>query len=667
MSTQQGIFSIKKTLAASLMMMMWILILLFSVVQPGLAEGSNVSSGGNTPATPQQGPTDPAELQAFLDQLLGKEMKEQHIAGAAVSVVKDGKLFFSKGYGYADMAKGVPVDPEQTIFPVGSISKLFTWTAVMQLVEQRKLDLDADINTYLDFRIPETYPQRITLKHLLTHTPGFEERLFEFDALQATDLVPSGKWLASHIPARVRPAGEIAAYSNYGAALAGYIVERVSAQSYDRYSQEHILGPLGMSYTTAQTPLPSELRAHASVGYTYVDGKFQAFPEYMAQLAIVPAGGIQASADDIARFMIAHLQGGRYSDASIADARILKETTAGQMHNTLYTADPRLPGTAYGFFDFSDNGQRTLGHSGGAHPFYTLLLLLPGQHLGVFVAYNGEAGDALTLQHLGFQRAFFDHYFPAPAVKPMQPPKDFAGRAGQFVGTYRVMEGSYTSFEKVMVLMGSTVEIANPRDGTLLLKTPWGDWRFVEASPLYFRSVDGAFSILFREDHHGHITHLFTGITPMFGFEKLNWYETPGFNMALLLACLLLFLSMIVLASVRAFRNRRSGDRKPEPRTARVARWIILAISILDLLFLAGTVLWGNPAPLFGISMIYKVVLGLGVLSALLTAGSLLHVVLAWKKSFWGIAGRVHYTLVTVAALAFVWFLNYWNLLGWRF
>ena len=127
----------------------------------------------------EQGPTDPAELEAFLDELLAKDMEEYHIAGAAVSVVKDGKLFFAKGYGYADLEKGIPVDPEQTIFRIGSIGKMFTWTAVMQLVEQGKLDLDADVNTYLDFRIPDTYPQPITLKHLMTHTSGFEDRWLE--------------------------------------------------------------------------------------------------------------------------------------------------------------------------------------------------------------------------------------------------------------------------------------------------------------------------------------------------------------------------------------------------------------------------------------------------------------------------------------------------------
>ncbi|HEX2741407.1 MAG TPA: serine hydrolase [Rubrobacter sp.] len=612
-------------------------------------------------------------------------MQKHHIAGAAVSVVKDGKLFFAKGYGDADLENGIPVDPERTNFRIGSLAKLFTWTAVMQLAEQGKLDLDADINRYLDFPIPDSYPQPITLKHLMTHTAGFEDLYYERLAKDPNDLLPPREWLISHMPARVRPPGDIAAYSSYGTALAGYIVARVSGEPYDQYIQEHILNPLGMVHTTARSSMPPDIRAHTSVGYTYEDGAFQVFPdtsdmgqpalEYsdMGQPALVPAGDMHASATDMARFMIAHLQNGRYSDANIAEARILNKSTMQQMHTMLYTPDPRLLGTAYGFFDFSDNGQRTIGHSGGSDPIFTLLLLLPDQNLGVFVAYNSQGGEDLILQHLGFQRAFFDHYYPAPALKPVQPPADFAEEAGRFEGTYRITGGtpgtSYTTLEKVGGLLGiSTVTISDSGDGTLLFTNPWDEWRFVEVEPLYFRQVDGPFNILFSEDDQGRITHMFTDYTPMFAFEKLDWYETPGFNMALALGCVLMFVSMIAAVLIRFIRNRRpSGDREPAPRGARVAYWIIVGICVLNLLFVIGTVLWGNPVPVFGVSMIYRIVLGVGVLAAVLTVGALIYSVLAWKRGYWGNAARVHYTLVTVAAVAFVWFLNYWNLLGWRF
>lgn len=185
--------------------------------------------------------------------------------------------------------------------------------------------------------------------------------------------------------------------------------------------------------------------------------------------------------------------------------------------------------------------------------------------------------------------------------------------------------------------------------------------------PLYFRQVDGPFGIVFSEDEKGRITRMFTDFTPMFAFEKLNWYETPGFNMPLLAVCFLVFLSLIIVLVIRAIRNRLSANRKPELRRARIALWIILGICVLNLLFVIGTVLWGNPQPLFGVSTIYRIVLGLGVLSAMLTIAALVCTALAWKNSFWGTVFRIYYMLVTIAAVAFVWFLTFWNLLGWRF
>jgi len=648
------------------------LVILLSTSGSATGQENGVASGsdGTTTTQPQQGPTDPAEMETFLDKELGKEMEKHHIAGAAVSVVKDGKLFLAKGYGHADVENGMPVDPERTIFHVGSVGKVFTWTAVMQLVEQGKLDLDADINTYLDFRIPDTYEQPITLRHLMSHTSGFEERWLDSVVSDASELVPAREWLVSYMPARVCPPGDCAGYSNYNAMLAGYIVARVSGQPYDQYIQEHIFDPLGMAHSTARSPIPPDLRAHASVGYTYEDGAYQAFPDYTAQPALWPSGAHQASVTDMARFMIAHLQDGRYSDENIAGARILEESTVRQMHSTLYTPDPRLLGSAYGFADLSDNGQRTLGHEGYFPPMHSQLLLLPDQNLGVFVAYNSEGGGALTKQHVGFQRAFFDHYCAAPAVEPVQPPADFAERAGRFVGPYRFASSPATTFQKVGGLVGAnTVQIRDPGDDTLLLSIGGYEWRFVEVEPLYFRQVDGPFGIVFREDDGGRITQMYTDLMPQYTALKLAWYETPGFNVPLLLACVLVFLSMIPVAVIRFIQDRRrDGDRKPAPRGARVAFRIVLGICVLNLLFLVGMVPGFNPpTELHGAQLIVKVVLGLGVLSALLTVGALVYSVLAWKNRYWGIAARVHYSLVTVAAVAFVWFLNYWNLLGWRY
>src|SRR5215208_6581135 len=205
-------FIIKRFMAISMMIMLAVVIVL-STSGSAMGQENKVTAGENGPTTSsqQQGPTDRAEMEAFMDEELAKEMEKHHIAGAAVSVVKDGELFFAKGYGDADLKKGIPVDPEQTNFRTGSIAKLFTWTAVMQLAEEGKLDLNADVNTYLDFRIPDTYPQPITLKNLMTHTAGFESLYYERVAKDPTTCCPHANGLSQICrlgfvrPARLRP------------------------------------------------------------------------------------------------------------------------------------------------------------------------------------------------------------------------------------------------------------------------------------------------------------------------------------------------------------------------------------------------------------------------------------------------------------------------------
>jgi CubicO group peptidase (beta-lactamase class C family) len=648
---------------------MMTLAMLLSIVAPAVAQQNPVMSGGNVSITPTagQGPTDPAELETFLNDFFATTMKEYHIAGAAVAVVKDGKLFFTKGYGYKDIEHGIPIDPEETMFRIGSNTKPFTWTAVMQLAEQGKVDLDADVNTYLDFRVPDTFPQPITLKHLMTHTSGFGERWLESLASDESELMSERDWLVSNMPARIFAPGEAVGYSNYNAMLAGYVVSRISGQRYSQYIQEHILDPLGMSHSTATSPAPPALQANLSGGYRYVDGGFEPVPIYKSQPAGFPSGVIQATVTDIARFMIAQLDYGRYSDKEIPEARILQEGTARQMQDTPYPIDPRLRGMTYAFADLTENDVWTLGHQGYFPPMGSQILLLPDQHLGIFFAVNTLDSGPLTTQHTGFQRAFFDHYFSAAAAEHIEPPADFAERADRYVGLYRRTSYPHSTPDKVADLFGAfTYTVSAPGDGTLIVSMEGFELRFVEVEPLYFRQVDRSSSLVFFEDDQGRITRFYTDFVPQYSAKRAPWYELRSFNMPLVIVCVLLFISMLIAAPVQAVINRRRGtDLRPAARTA---RWILVAISLLNLVFLFGMLFgYRPPTELHGVALSIKLLLTMTVMSAALTAAALVYIVLAWKDRYWGIAFRVYYTLVTVAALAFVWFLNQWNLLGWQF
>src|SRR5262249_35419057 len=326
--------------------------------KPVIKEESKPVPAQSAGVTPQLTPSD---IDAFLDGIVPLQLKQNDIAGATVAVVRDGKLLLAKGYGFADAEKKKPVSASETLFRCGSISKLFTWTGVMQLFEQGKLDLDRDINDYLDFRIPDAFGKPITLKDIMTHTPGFEEQIKDLFALDGTspDL---GKYLADHIPARIFPPGTTPAYSNYGAALAGYIVQRTSGLPFDQYIQEAIFTPLGMEHSSFDQPLPPQLAPFMSSGYQ--SGSDGAKP--FETVSPFPAGSLSSAATDIARFMIAHLQDGQYEGS-----RILRPETARLMHSRLFGLDPAANGMAYGFYEESRNGHRIIGHGGDTVYFHS--------------------------------------------------------------------------------------------------------------------------------------------------------------------------------------------------------------------------------------------------------------------------------------------------------
>ena len=422
------------------------LVLLVSLLLQTLLLAPPVQASHSTPPLPTSSKLgDPREVETFLDGVLGKQLRVDHIPGAAVSIVKDGRLLFTKGYGSADLQAGKPVNAQTTLFRIGSVSKLFTATAVLQLAEQGKLNLHADVNTYLKtFHLPATYPEPITLADLLTHTAGFEGRDTGLQAARTTsDLEPLGQLLAEHMPARVRPPGELTAYSNYGYTLAGYIVEQVSGMPFAQYVEQHLFQKLRMRESTFRQPVPASLSADLSRGYTYSNGVYH--PDPFEVIPMSPAGAMSATATDMARFMLAQLQNGR-----LGTERLFQAATAKAMQTQQFTNDPRVPGgMAYGFEEHSRNGQRLLVHPGGTADFYSLLALLPEQHMGVFVAYNSFAGAADFLS-LPFLQAFLDHYFPASKEPRPSPPAGFAERISQISGTYWGTDRSYTTWEKLL-------------------------------------------------------------------------------------------------------------------------------------------------------------------------------------------------------------------------
>src|SRR6266481_5243741 len=357
-------------------------------------------------AAPQPSPAaelTKADFETFLDALIPSQLRNRNIAGAVVSVVKDGQVLFQKGYGYADVENKKPVLPDQTLFRPGSISKLFTTTAVMQLVEQGKLDLDRDVTDYIDFAIPKTYPEPITLRRLLTHTAGFEETLKNLFVANESSLKPLGTYLANQMPARIFPPGKVPSYSNYGFTLAGYIVERISGEKFERYVDNHILKPLRMTSSTFDQPLPPQLAPQMSKAYLNASKKPRDFEFVQA----APAGALSTTAADMTRFMLAFLR-----DGSVDGVAILKPETVRQMETRQFELNPMICGLGITFMEYWTNPLRAIGHGGETVYFHSDMVLIPDAHVGYFISYNslgknvgGGRGEIL--------RAFMNRYFPS--------------------------------------------------------------------------------------------------------------------------------------------------------------------------------------------------------------------------------------------------------------
>lgn len=621
-------------------------------------------------ASPTQAklPLQAAEVEAFWDGLLSAQMEAYNVPGATVAVVQDGKLLFAKGYGYADISAQKSVVAEQTLFRPGSISKLFIWTAVMQLVEQGKLDLNADVNSYLKaFQIPSTLqlPQGgvpaapITLAHLLTHTPGFEDRGDGLFRRSAEDLLPLEQYLIDHMPARVRQPGTLTAYSNYGTALAGYIISQVTGMPYEQYIEEQILQPLQMKHSSFRQPLPDALAGEMATGYVYSGGQQEPRPFEIVQAS--PAGALSTTATDIANFMIAHLQNGRFGDK-----RILSEATAQLMHQQSFTNDPQVNGFAHGFIEATFNGQQLIWHAGDTLYFHSILMLLPAQNIGFFVSYNGANGSSA---YMNTARAIFDHYFPMSATPRPTPAADAPTHAQQVAGSYLMARSNQSNAEKIINLF-QLMNVQPTANGELLVSTgtpAQAIQRYVEIAPLVYASVDTPPSIfgnlVFRADEQGQITQLFQSNNPTTAYLKVPWYAASGLNLSIVLGCLLFFLVTVIGGLVALWIRWRY--REERTWLAQIAAWSGGLMSLISVVFVVVFVaaVSNLEAIMLGIPGWFKVLMAGPWLVLLLVAVMLALTPVVWRRRFWSLPRRLHYTLLVLVGGTFVWWLYSWNLL----
>ncbi len=590
-----------------------------------------------------------ADVETFLDGIVPLQLEHEDVAGATIAVVKDGKRLFTKGYGYADVKNKKLVGAEETLFRPGSVSKLFTWTAVMQLVEQGKLDLGKDVNAYLDFKIPEAFGQPISLKNMLTHTAGFEEQLK--DLFAADKRSPNlGNYLKTHIPKRIFAPGTTPAYSNYATMLAGYVVERVSGQPFNDYIQQNIFQPLGMTRSTFAQPLPPELAPLMSNGYVLASDE----PKGFETVGPFPAGSLTSSAADMSKFMLAHLQDGR-----LGAAQILKPETTRLMHSRAFALDPAANAMAYGFYEESRNGQRIIGHGGDTVYFHSDLHLLADAGVGFFVSYNSVGRGQISTRTILWD-AFLNRYFPA---SPFNSPtldsakKDAIAASGNYMTSRRS-----DSLVKSIAILGQATVSAN-EDNTIsvsdMIDANGKPKRWREVAPMTFRDINGQDSLIFKPDQNGRMQLILP--YPFMVYQRVGLWENSRMLLPIAGISLFIMLLTLLLGLVAWLVRRHYGQPLKLTTLEWRLRWAVRIVFALNLFFivtLSGFLLSAlKRLELFNDSgnIWIWLVQFIGVLGAIGTIVVFYNAVHAWMSKRYRIWGKLQATIFALACLGVLW------------
>jgi CubicO group peptidase (beta-lactamase class C family) len=597
---------------------------------------------------------DPKDLEAFLDGVLYQQLASKHVAGAVVTIVSGDKMIFSKGYGYSDVANRKPVDPDKTLFRIGSVSKLFTWTVVMQEIEAGRLDMDADINKYLgSVQIPSRFGKPITMRHLLTHTPGFEDYVLGLFS-RGPENRSLSELLISQMPERIRPPGELAAYSNYGTALAGHVVANLAKKPWEDLIDERLLKPLGMQHTLARQPAKDQLPANMSKGYHWAGGQWQ--EKDFEYVPWAPAGAFSASGSDMAKFMIAHLNDGAYGEV-----RILKPETAQKMRQPLFSNHPKVSPMASGFILEQHHGLTLVGHGGDTMWFHSMLQLFPEKKLGLFVSYNTDSVDGAREALL---KAFLDRYFPQAFTARAKSPAGMRDRAKKYVGEYQTLRYSDTTIGKLVRPMSAT-EVSLDKDDVLIINRGDKSFRFIEVEPGFYREQDGQRTVAFKEAENGEIALAWDNAAPM-AAVKVAWHQSKLFHLSIVVACVGLMLTALLFWPAIAFTIR--GYSHPTVRRSgfsavlSVIAWL-MCLSCVILFATLATHLVTSDEVVFGLPPEVQLLMKLTFICAGLVVITLLGCLLAWIMGYWRFSGRLHYTLVALAGVGFIWFHYYWNII----
>jgi CubicO group peptidase (beta-lactamase class C family) len=573
----------------------------------------------------------------FVDQAAPAFMAEHHVPGVAIAIVHDGQTVYLRGFGVSNLTSTRPVDAS-TAFRVGSVSKLVTAIAVLQLVEAGKLDLNEDIRRFLPGL---DLLAATTTHHLLTHTAGFDER--RGGAYTEATPLPSLSEHLQHKPAaQVIKPGRAYSYSNYNYAVAGAVIEAVGGQSFEQYISAHIAAPLGLTSTSAYQPPPGNAM-NVATGYHWDGNRHVALPTRFTFAS--PSGGLTTSAADMAKLMLA-LLGQHTPDRP----RLLSEASTRQLLDAQYTPHPAIPAATYGALQWQSRSvtfvfkDGTLGDQVGA------VLLDPRGCLGLFVGAN-----ALQIEPL-VSRILTHLYGPVTQTERPAPMPNAADRASQYAGVFRNFHHTRNDLSRLFALMPTIqTRVVPGADGSI----QWNGRTWIEVEPRLFQRVDGADRILFRGNDVDAVTELHAWGA---SYERIGFFEQAPFHLGVLVACLISFISY----PIAAFRRGRVSAARTAWSTR--ARFGGALLALVNVGFTAGLVLLfrdlGSSVPL---PLTWQAWLSLPIAGLLLSAAAVSFAVAAWSTGWWHRGERLAHSMLAAGSVVFLVWLNYWKLLGFHY
>ena len=598
------------------------------------------------------------DLNAWIDSQFTEGIDSFNIAGATIVLMQGDSILHINGYGLADIESNKPVNSSSSIFGIGSVSKTFVATAIMQLYEDGKLVLDKDVNSYLtSFQLEYKFNDSITVRHLLTHTAGLDDRKIGSAVLAEKDVIPLAQYLKKQIGLQIRPSGKVAMYTDQAYALLGLIVEEVSGLPCHEYIRQRILKPLKMN--------DSGFKRQAELKENYVTGYLQkgeqlipCKPDFKLDY---PAGALNATASDMGHYISMFLNNGVFKGVQILDST----TVAKMLHEPFRHYEKAVTGWLLGFQENDWYGIQLYGHTGSILGFESQLSLIQEKNIGLFISTN-SSNYSNSKSRVFINKFIYDllaRLMPdsitekekakaTPTVGSVDEPLE------EFTGTYRYTQYGYKTLDKLGVLIGLVPEIEIvAKDNTLeILK--WKD-KLVPISDLTFYSKYGD-HLAFGRDMKGEISYFFA---EAFSYHKLNFYEPVKFQVFWIGSIILILLIYIVISAVR-----KLFARNKKRHLIKNINFSLASLIVLFMAMLAYGLITTDPLEFFyGIPLLIKMALVLPFIIIPLEFVAIYLLTKAIRFKELGTFILIYQSSIVVAVLFFVPWLMYYNLIGFNF